>query len=81
MLVGSDDQAKVYLNGNQIHRQTSVRDGASGQDTISNVTLEARTNVLVFKVLNVTGSWGGSVRFTDSVGAPVPDLSVQVSTP
>ncbi len=81
ILVGSDDQAKICLNGKQIYRQTAAREGVPDQDTVSGVTLEAGTNLLVFKVLNVTGPWGGSVRFTDSVGAPISDLSAHSSPP
>jgi WD40 repeat protein len=81
MLVGSDDQAKVYLNGRQIYSQTAVRELVPDKDIASGVNLQTGTNVLLFKVLNVSGSWGGSVRFTDSTGTPVSGLSVQVSPP
>ncbi len=81
LLVGSDDQAQINLNGKRLYRQTAFREAVPDQDAVSGVTLEPGTNVLVFKVLNVTGSWGGSIRFTDSAGAPVSDLGVHVSPP
>jgi hypothetical protein len=38
--------------------------------------LKAGVNVLVFKVVNETVNWQGSVRFTDAAGQPVKGIRV-----
>ncbi len=81
MLVSSDDQAKIYLNGKQLYRQPAPRSAVPDQDIVSEVSLEAGTNVLVFKVLNGLLYCSGSIRFTDSTGGPVLDLNTHVSPP
>jgi WD40 repeat protein len=74
MKIGSDDQSKVYLNGNLLYRRPQARTYVPDEDVITNVELRAGLNVLVFKVLNQSGDWQGSVRFTDAAGQPVPGL-------
>jgi WD40 repeat protein len=76
MMVGSDDESKVYLNGEQIYRNPVGRGFLVDQDTVTNVTLNAGLNLLVFKVVNEFGVWKGSVRFTDAQGNPVKGLQV-----
>jgi hypothetical protein len=76
MLVGSDDEAKVYLNGKQVHRSALVRQWDADQDTVPDLTLNAGLNVLVFKVVNETREWKGSIRFTDAQGHPVKGIKV-----
>jgi hypothetical protein len=39
------------------------------------------TAVVVFKVVNETGRWQGSVRFTDAAGQPVKGLRVTLTPP
>jgi hypothetical protein len=79
LLVGSDDQAKIYWNSQEVYRQTETRAANPDQDTVSGVKLKAGRNVLVFKVVNGTHSWGGSVRLADAEGRPIPELSVALS--
>jgi len=76
MLVGSDDEAKVYLNGKQVHKAPSTRLFFAEQDTVPDLALKAGLNVLVFKVVNETGDWKGSNRFTDAQGNPVKGIKV-----
>ena len=77
MLVRSDDEAKVYLNGKQVYRSPGGRGwAAADQDTVPDIALEAGLNVLVFKVVNETGAWQGSIQFTDAQGDPVKGLKV-----
>jgi WD40 repeat protein len=68
MLVGSDDESKVYLNGKQIYKCLDGRPLVPDEDTVPDITLNAGLNVLVFKVVNETIQWQGSVRFTDAAG-------------
>jgi hypothetical protein len=72
---GSDDQAKVYLNGKEILKQDQARALDKDQDT-TDVTLVKGVNVLVFKVINEKADWSGCVRFTDKDGQVVKNLKV-----
>jgi hypothetical protein len=45
MLVGSDDQAKVYLNGKQVYKSLVARPFAADRDTVQDVELKAGLNV------------------------------------
>ena len=76
MLVGSDDEAKVYLNGKMVHKYPVGRGFVQDQDTVSDITLNAGLNVLVFKVVNEFVDWKGSIRFTDAQGNPVKGIKV-----
>ena len=73
------DQCKIYLNGKAIHEHDVLRGVTPDEDTIDNVTLEAgRANVLVFKVVNGTGPWGGCIRFVDRTGLPAKGIRVSL---
>ena len=76
MKVGSDDQAKVYLNGKQIYRCEEARACELDQDVVAGVELKAGLNVVVFNVVNGTGGWQGSVRFTDASSQPIKGIRV-----
>jgi hypothetical protein len=76
MLVGSDDEAKVYLNGKQVHKYPFPRAFAADQDTVPDIALNAGLNVLVFKVVNETADWQGSIRFTDAAGQSLKGIRV-----
>jgi hypothetical protein len=73
--IGSDDQAKVYLNGQEVLQQGQARALEKDQDTVE-VTLRAGVNVLVFKVINEKIDWSGCARFTDSDGNILKGLKV-----
>lgn len=77
--VGSDDQARVYINGEKIYENLQARALALDEDTILNVELHAGLNVVVFKVVNGESAWGGSLRFADQNNQPVPGLRVTLS--
>jgi WD40 repeat protein len=76
MLVGSDDQSKVYLNGKEIYKSSVDRPFYADQDAVPDIALNAGLNVLVFKVVNEVGGWAGSIRFTDAQGNPVQGIKV-----
>jgi hypothetical protein len=73
--IGSDDQAKVYLNGKEVIKVEQARALEKDQDT-ADVALEKGVNVLVFKVINEKIDWSGCARFTDANGNPVKDLKI-----
>jgi dipeptidyl aminopeptidase/acylaminoacyl peptidase len=79
MLVGSDDQAKIYLNGKVIHKHNIGRRLTPDEDTIDNVTLKAGRNVLIFKVVNTFMDWGGCIRFVDRSGLPAKGIRVSLT--
>jgi hypothetical protein len=76
MLVGSDDEAKVYLNGKQVYQAPFARGFVAEGDTVPDIILNAGLNVLVFKVVNEFNEWKGSIRFTDAQGNPVKGIQV-----
>jgi hypothetical protein len=79
MKVGSDDEAKIYLNGEEIYRFAARRSYVPDQDVVAGVRLRAGLNVLVFKVVNEANDWQGSIRFTDAAGQPVKGIKVTLA--
>ncbi len=76
--VGSDDQAKVYLNGREIYQHRMDR-ALVGLDTVGPLSLRQGTNVLLFKVVNEGSGWQGCVRLVDDSGRPVSDIHVKLT--
>jgi hypothetical protein len=74
--VGSDDQSRVYLNRKKIYENIRPRALSLDEDTISDVELQVGLNVVVFKVVNDGGGWGGSLRFTDKDDQPVQGIKI-----
>jgi WD40 repeat protein len=78
LLIGSDDQAKIYLNGQEIYRCGSARALHEDTDTVDDITLQQGVNVLVFKVLNESSEWKGCLRFVDRTGQPAQGIEVRL---
>jgi len=76
--VGSDDQAKVYLNGQEIYQHRLGR-RLDTLDTVGPVGLKRGTNVLLFKVVNQGETWEGCARLVDEAGRPVEGLRVKLT--
>jgi hypothetical protein len=76
--VGSSNQAKVYINGRKIY-EWRLRSFLKDLDTVGPVALKRGTNVLVFKVVNESGSWEGCVRLVDEAGRPVQGIRVKLT--
>jgi WD40 repeat protein len=76
--VGSDDQAKIYLNGQEVYKK-SLASSLNALDPVGPVTLRKGTNVLVLKVVNHAMTWEGCARFVDREGNPVPGLQVRLT--
>jgi hypothetical protein len=79
MLVESDDEAKVYLNGKQVHKWPSARNLLASPDKVLDLSLHAGRNVLVFKVVNEAMYWQGSIRITDAQGNPATGIKVTLN--
>jgi hypothetical protein len=77
--MGSDDQAKVYLNGKEILKNETARPVDKDQDTAGDVTLDKGVNIIVFKVVNEKIDWAGCLRFTDKNDNPVKNLTVKLT--
>jgi WD40 repeat protein/serine/threonine protein kinase len=74
--VGSNDQARIYLNGTEVYRHDAARRYVADQDVIEGLELRSGLNVLVFKIVNETVDWQGSIRFTDAAGQPMKGITV-----
>jgi hypothetical protein len=76
MKTGSDDQAKVYLNGKEIFKNEEARATDKDQDSTPNITLRRGVNTIVFKIVNEKADWSGCLRFTDKAGNPVKNIKI-----
>jgi hypothetical protein len=81
MEVGSENQSKVYLNGNEIYRYDKPRKFVADQDVVSGIDLKKGVNVVMFKVVNEDDNWQASLRFTDAAGQPVKGIRVGLIPP
>lgn len=79
MKMGSDDQAKVWLNGTEVLKFEEPRPLTKDQDTAENITLKKGRNVIVFKVVNEKIDFSGSIRFVDANDAPFKGFKISVS--
>jgi hypothetical protein len=78
MALGSNDQARLYLNGKDIYAVQDARTLELDADK-GKVQLNKGVNVVVFKVINEQNNWQGAMRFLDNAGAPVTDLKIKLA--
>lgn len=76
--MGSNDQAKVYLNGAQLLVTDKTRTLEKDSNTANDIQLQKGENLLVLKVVNEKGGWSGCVRFVDRKNEPVRSLQVSL---
>jgi WD40 repeat protein len=77
MKVGSDYNAKIYLNGRVVHEQRNPTTFEPDRDKVEGIELKAGLNVLVFKIVQTSRhDWGGSVWITEADGQPVKGIKV-----
>jgi WD40 repeat protein len=82
MKVGSQEQARIYLNGKELYHCEQPRQYAPDQDVVTNgVELRRGTNVLVFKVVNEEDASHASLRFADAAGRPLKGIRVTLTPP
>ena len=72
---GSDDQAKIWLNGASIHTDSAAHSVAIDHATIP-VTLKPGKNSLLVKVCDEKIFWGFYLRITYTDGNPFDDLII-----
>ena len=71
----SDDQGKVWLNGEQVFKHTKAF-SAEIDKYIVPVTLKPDKNNILVKVCEETQGWGFYLRITDTDGKPFEDLKI-----
>ncbi len=71
----SDDQGKVWLNGNEIFSHTKAFMARIDRYTIP-VTLKQGKNSILVKVCNEMGGWAFYLRITDQNGHAFEDLGI-----
>jgi WD40 repeat protein len=76
--VGSDYEAKVYLNEREVYANL-VQRPLVALDPVAPIRLHKGTNVLVLKVVNEYAKWEVCARFVDRDGNPVPALQVRLT--
>jgi hypothetical protein len=79
LLMSSNDQGKLFVNGKEVVKFTETRAIDKDQDKVEGVKLNKGTNVIVFKLINEVNDWQGAVRFTDKDGKPVKNLVVKTA--
>ena len=79
LLMGSNDQGKVWLNGKEVVKAATGRTLAKDTDKAEGLTLTAGTNVIVFKVINESNNWQGCVRLVDKDKKLVGDLKLKAT--
>ena len=67
MLIGSDDEVAVWLNGTEIHRK-SIDAGATADADAVPCQLKAGWNTVLCQKVDLGWSWGLYLRFTDADG-------------
>ena len=67
MLIGSDDEIAVWLNGTEIHRK-SINAGATADADAVPCQLKAGWNTVLCQKIDNGWSWGLYLRFTDADG-------------
>jgi len=74
LLIGCDDLARVWINGQEVYRCAYQRGFREDEDAVENISLKAGVNAIVFKVINIHSRWLASLRFTDQNGNPAKGL-------
>ena len=78
--LGSDDGAKVWLNGRLVYEFNGRRAHETLRDKTP-IKLDAGWNTLLVKVVEADGPWAVSCAVRDPDGKPLEDLKVQAEPP
>jgi hypothetical protein len=73
MQIGSDDDAILFINGQQVWRHDGVR-GIHRDMDYARVTIPAGRTRILAKDYNRFGMWGFCLRITDKNGKPLPGV-------
>jgi hypothetical protein len=80
VLAGSNDQCRVYVNGQSVLQHEKGRTLERDQSIANGISLKKGENTVILKVANDGGNWQGCLRFMDRNGTPIRHLQV-TSTP
>lgn len=76
LLMGSNDEGKVYLNGKELAKFATARTLDKDTEKAEGLTLAKGVNVIVLKVINESNNWQGCVRLAGKDGKPVAGLKI-----
>jgi hypothetical protein len=76
VLVGSNDQCRVYVNGVSVLQVEKGRTLERDASIANGISLRKGENIVILKVANEGGNWAGCLRFMDKNGTPVRHLQV-----
>ena len=79
MWMGSDDGIKVWVNGAVAWNNDTRRPFVADQDKTT-ANLNAGWNDVLVKITQSTKTWGFSLKFCDSSGNPIPDISYSLGS-
>lgn len=75
---GSDDGARVWVNGTQLF-ETELCRGVAADDDIVPIELDEGINAVLIRVRNNSGGFGLQARLTNDDGSPMSDASLVLS--
>lgn len=81
LMVGSDDEVKVWLNGKLVHANPATRPVAPDEDRVGPVDLVAGWNAILVKVVNRSGNWGVTMRVVGTDGKAFADAEILPDRP
>lgn len=76
LFVGSNDQVRVYLNGQSALAHDKTRTLKKDDMVATGLTLKKGHNTVLMKVVNEKNAWQACLRFGDAHGTPMTDLHV-----
>ena len=79
--MGSNDQAKLYVNGKEILKFTETRVLEKDSEVYDVRAMLKGVNTIVFKVINESNNWQGCLRFTDKQDKGLTNLKITLSPP
>jgi hypothetical protein len=79
VLIGSNDQAKAYVNGKEVVKFDQTRTIDKDSDKAEGVKLNKGVNTVVLKVINEQNNWQGALRFKDKDGKAVTNVTVKTA--
>jgi len=74
----SDDQGKIWLNGEEVHAHTRTRSAQIDRDIV-HTTLKPGENSILVKICEEERDWGFYLRITDTDGKPFDDLIINAA--
>jgi len=77
--MGSNDQAKIYVNGKQVVKNETARGIDKDQDKSEPLTLKKGVNVVRAAIINAGGATDFCARFLDANARPIAGLTIDLA--